>query len=135
MKQILMSVALLLPLASFAGGDHPGRAGRIAKALNLNEADAARLEKNLAPFQAQAQPLREDLKSQIELLEKASGGDPAAAAQVDQAVQRISSDRAQLASLKQQRFQAASVGLSPAQKAKLALVMSGKQGRHERRGR
>ena len=135
MKRLLLSLALLLPIASFAGGGHRDPAQRIAKALQLSEADAARLENTLSPYRAQTKPLKDDLKSQVELLRKASAGDPAATGQVDQAMQKIYADRAQLASLRQQMFQAASAGLNPAQKAKLAVVMFTKHGRGRHGGR
>ena len=41
---LFVSLALLLPIASLAAGGHHDRAARIAGALNLNAADAARLE-------------------------------------------------------------------------------------------
>ena len=135
MKQLIIALALLLPVASFAGSDHNGRAAHLAKALNLNEADAARLEKAIAPYQAQVVPLKAEIRSQREILQKAGAGDSAAASQVDQAVQKISTDRSQLASLNQQIFQAASAGMTSEQKAKLAIAMTGKHGRHQRRGR
>jgi hypothetical protein len=113
------------------------RLERLAQVLELDAAGQARLASTAQSFKAQRAPLREQIKADREVLKRAAAGDPAAQGQVDGALARLQDERTRLQDLRRSEFQALSQGLSPQQRAKLALFFQhGKhgRGRHGRPG-
>ena len=96
----------------------------IAQALELNDADTLKLKQQVAQWDAQRAPLRQQMFDNAQVLRRASKGDTTAYGQVDQAIQKIIDLRAQMQQIDQQMFQQLSKGLPPQKKAKLALAIA-----------
>jgi hypothetical protein len=96
----------------------------LAEELELDSAQALRLDETLRKFDERRRPLREQVRESAEILERAADGDNAALSQVEQAAQRAFDARAQLAALDREMFQALSKDLPPQKRAKLALFMA-----------
>jgi hypothetical protein len=96
----------------------------LAEELELDSAQALRLDETLRKFDERRRPLREQVRESAETLERAADGDSAALPQVEQAAQRAFDARAQLAALDREMFQALSKDLPPQKRAKLALFMA-----------
>jgi Spy/CpxP family protein refolding chaperone len=112
----------------------------LAEVLNLNTADALKMDAAMKPFDDQREPLREQMKADGELLQRAADGDPSATTQVDAALQRIFDARAQIETINRQMLETISKGMTPQQKAKMAMFLAkshewGKHGGGERHGR
>ncbi len=145
MLALLPAVALAAPQGSpargagagqGAGPDDPARMERmqkrmrlartlgLAEALDLDDAGAMRARDVMAKFDERRAPLRKQVADNVRVLRDAARGDKDAAAQVDQAVQRLRDARTQLQALKSEMFQQLSQGLSPQKKAKAALFLA-----------
>lgn len=144
MNRILAVVLLLVPAVAFAAppapapGHAPDPAKRelmekrmqtaltigLANALDLDAARALQLQQAMAPFNERRKPLHEQLKHSKELLERAADGDPAAASQVDAAIQQAFDARAQLEQINREMLLAVSRDLPAQQKAKLAVFLA-----------
>ena len=96
----------------------------LAEALDLDDAGAMRARDVMAKFDERRAPLRKQVADNVRVLRDAARGDKDAAAQVDQAVQRLRDARTQLQALKSEMFQQLTQGLSPQKKAKAALFLA-----------
>ncbi|MBI3181106.1 MAG: hypothetical protein HYZ28_03080 [Myxococcales bacterium] len=96
----------------------------LAESLELSEAEAVRLAERVRSFEDKRRPLREEMADSLKLLRRAAEGDSSALPQVDQSIQRILDDRAKLAALDKEMFNAVSRELSPQKRAKLALFLA-----------
>jgi hypothetical protein len=100
----------------------------LAEELELDTAQALKVDETLRKFDERRRPLLEQVRESALILRRAAEGDAAAASQVDSAAQRAFDARAQLAALDREVFQTLSKGLSPQKKAKLALLMARSRG-------
>ena len=136
-------VALLASASAFAqdAGPHPEmgpgpngeqwqkrarlmRTLAIADALELDDAATLKLRDRLARFEEKRAPIQSQVLEQTVVLRRAAKGDTTAYAQVDAAIQKVLSFRAQLEQLDRELFTELSAGLSPQKKARLALAMA-----------
>lgn len=143
MNRILAALIVLVPAIALAappaGGNRaPDPAKReqmekrmqtaltigLANALDLDAARALQLQQAMAPFNERRKPLHEQLKHSKEILEKAADGDPAAAGQVDAAIQQAFDARAQLEQIDREMLLAVSHDLPAQQKAKLSVFLA-----------
>jgi hypothetical protein len=97
---------------------------QVADALELDDAATLKLKDQIARWDQQRAPLRDELISQAQVLRRAARGDTTAYGQVDGAIKRIIDLRNQLQQTDQAMFQQLSQGLPPQKKAKLALVVA-----------
>jgi hypothetical protein len=100
------------------------RAVGLAEALDLDEAAALRIRDVLVRHDAQRAPLQEQVRAAVMVLRDAARGDSAAAAQVDQALQRARDGRARLQQLDAQLLDEITKGLAPEKKAKAAIFLA-----------
>lgn len=96
----------------------------LANELELDSAQALKLDETLRKFDERRRPLRQQVRESAELLKRAADGDSAALGQVDQAAQRAFDARAQIAALDREMYQTLSRDLPPQKRAKLALFMA-----------
>ena len=137
MRVAVLTVALL-PLAALAAppdaqaeaereAEKQMRLARVlgmAEELELDSAQALKMDETLRKFDERRRPLQEQVRESAEILERAADGDNAALNQADQAAQRAFDARAQLAALDKEMFQTLSKDLPPQKRAKLALFMA-----------
>lgn len=93
----------------------------LTEVLGLSTQEALRMDEVLRRFDERRRPLREQVRESGKVVRDAAHGDAAAAGQVDQAIGRVLDARIQLATLDKEMFQALAKGLSPQQRARLAL--------------
>ena len=136
--RVAVLTLVLLPLAALAAStdekaeaeqaaERQMRLARVlglAEELELDSAQALRLDETLRKFDERRRPLRAQVRESAETLERAADGDSAALNQVDQAAQRAFEARAQLTALDREMFQVLSKDLTPQKRAKLALFMA-----------
>ena len=96
----------------------------IADALELDDAATFKLRDRLARFEEKRAPLHSQLLEQTVVLRRAAKGDTTAYAQVDGAIQKVLTLRAQLEQMDRELFAELSAGLTPQKKARLALAMA-----------
>jgi len=96
----------------------------LAEELELDSAQALKLDETLRKFDERRRPLLQQVRESAQVLERASDGDSTALSQVEQAAQRAFDARAQLAALDRETFQSLSRDLPPQKRAKLALFMA-----------
>jgi hypothetical protein len=97
----------------------------LAEALDLDEAGTARLNAALAPFDARRKAILEGVRGDVRTLRQAARkGDPAAAAAVDGAVQRLFDARGALVALDREMFSAVSKGMPAEKTARMALFLA-----------
>jgi ATP-dependent Lon protease len=96
----------------------------LAEELELDSAQALRLDETLRKFDERRRPLMKQVRESAQILESAAAGDSAALPQVEQAAQRAFDARAQLATLDRETFQSLSKDMPPQKRAKLALFMA-----------
>jgi hypothetical protein len=96
----------------------------IADALELDDAATLKLRDRLARFEEKRAPIQRQLLEQTVVLRRAAKSDTTAYAQVDGAIQKVLTLRAQLEQLDRELFTELSAGLSPQKKAALALAMA-----------
>ncbi|MDP1914967.1 MAG: hypothetical protein Q8L14_01890 [Myxococcales bacterium] len=166
MQKLLLSTMLLSSLALAGPKNHPAkwdamdpeeraekheeraRQARmmllvsVAEALELNEAQALKLSEKLKVIDEKRRPVREAMGEAMRQVKAASEGDAAAAANIDQHVQKVLDGRVQMAQLDKELYATLAEGQTPQKKARLAVVlakvgeemrrMRGNKGRHHR---
>jgi chromosome segregation ATPase len=130
-KPTLFALCLLLSLpASAADGEHGDRRERrfrmmalmgLADALDLNEAEALKLQNAISSFDAQKDSLRKELSAVREQLEKAAGGDASLLPQVDALIHKQGDLRMRLGAVQREMLTAVGKDLTPQKRARLAL--------------
>jgi hypothetical protein len=96
----------------------------ISDALELSDAAALQLDKTLAKYDARRRPLQDAIMQGVELLRRAAHGDAEAYGQVDPTLKKMVEARSQHHAIDFEMFQEIAKGLSPQQRARLALVMA-----------
>jgi hypothetical protein len=96
----------------------------VAEALELNEAQALKLSDKLKAVDDKRRPVREAMGEAMLQVKAAAEGDAAAAASLDQNVQKVLEGRVQLAQLDKELYATIAEGQTPQKKAKLALVLA-----------
>jgi hypothetical protein len=145
MKRLVLAacLALISSPAAFAdtsaGPSGPGleqlrarRAERMSRELGLDAAGQQRLEAALGELAAQRRAAREQSRAQLDILQRAAHGDPAAASQVDGAIAQLRAARRDGALRAEQVFDGFAQGLNGQQKAKLALMLHRRGEGHHR---
>ncbi len=148
MKKLILILAAL-PFAALAqGGRGPGapadasarfermekrmrlaRALGLAEALDLDEAQATKMQGVMAKYDGQRKPLMRQVHEGMQTLRKAASGDAAAQKQVDQAVSQVFDARAQMQKVDREMFQAIGKDLSPEKRARAAVFLARFAGR------
>jgi hypothetical protein len=100
------------------------RALGIAEALDLDTADALRLDAAMRPFDDRRRPLQKQLHDAMQTLRRAAEGEAQALPQVDAATARVLDTRAQMAAIDREMFAALSQSRTPQQRARLALFLA-----------
>lgn len=101
----------------------------LSEALELDNAQALKMEETLRRFDERRRPLREQVRDAVRILHAASRGDAAALSQVDGAAQRAFEARERIATLDKEMYQALAKELPPEKRAKLALTLARSAGR------
>ncbi len=101
----------------------------LSDALELDNAQALKMEQTLQSFDARRRPLREQVRDAARVLHQAAQGDSAALPQVDGAAQRAFEARERIAALDRELYQALAKDLPPAKRAQLALTLARTEGR------
>lgn len=97
----------------------------ISEVLNLSEAEGLKLRDTLAGFEVRRKPLQREQHHYAQILRRAAGGDASAYPQVDVAIEKIASLREQIKVVDRELFAMLTrKGITPQQKARLALVMA-----------
>jgi len=96
----------------------------LAEALELTEADALRVSQIIQSFQERRRPLQEQVSESAKIIKRAADGDAAAIAQVDTALSQMFAARTQLTQLNQEMFTTLGQGLTPQQRAKMAIYFA-----------
>jgi len=94
----------------------------LAEALELTEADALRVSQIIQSFQERRRPLQ--VSESAKIIKRAADGDAAAIAQVDTALSQMFAARIQLTQLNQEMFNTLGQGLTPQQRAKMAIYFA-----------
>ncbi|QAT86945.1 hypothetical protein EJ065_5411 [Corallococcus coralloides] len=147
MKRMTWALVFALPMVALAqpGPRAPGArdADRMARAeqrlrlrqvlqladtLELDSAQALKMDETLRRFEDRRRPLREQVRDSARILHLASRGDSAALGQVDAAAQKVFDARAQIAALDRELYQALAKDLTPEKRARLAVVMARSEG-------
>ncbi len=97
--------------------------------LELDNAQALKMEQTLRGFDEKRRPLREQVREAARILHQAARGDSAALPQVDAAAQRAFEARERIAVLDRELYQALARELSPEKRAKLALTLARTEGK------
>nr|WP_233613596.1 hypothetical protein [Corallococcus sp. AB032C] len=100
----------------------------LADTLELDSAQALKMDETLRRFEDRRRPLREQVRDSARILHLASRGDSAALGQVDAAAQKVFDARAQIAALDRDLYQALAKDLTPEKRARLAVVMARSEG-------
>jgi len=100
------------------------RAMGVAEALDLDTAEALKVNAQMKAFDDKRRPLRQQVHESLKVLRQAADGDAASGAQVDDAIQKVVDGRAKLAQVDREMFAAVSQGRSPQARAKLALFLA-----------
>ncbi|RKH49997.1 hypothetical protein D7Y23_14940 [Corallococcus sp. AB050B] len=147
MKRMTWALAFALPVMAFAqpmakepGARDTERMARaeqrhrlrqvleLADTLELDSAQALKMDETLRRFEDRRRPLREQVRDSARILHLASRGDSAALSQVDAAAQKVFDARAQIAALDRELYQALAKDLSPEKRARLAVLMARSEG-------
>ncbi|MBN8226790.1 hypothetical protein JYK02_04625 [Corallococcus macrosporus] len=147
MKRMTLVLAFALPVMALAqpmpqppGGRDPDRMARaeqrqrlrqvleLADTLELDSAQALKMDETLRRFEDRRRPLREQVRESARILHQAARGDSAALGQVDAAAQKAFDARAQIAALDRELYQALAKDLSPQKRARLAMLMARSEG-------
>lgn len=136
----LPMMALAQPAAQEPGARDPDRMARaeqrqrlrqvleLADTLELDSAQALKMDETLRQFEDRRRPLREQVRDSARILQRASRGDSAAQAQVDAAAQRIFDARERITVLDREMYQALAKDLPPQKRARLAVVLARSEG-------
>ncbi|WP_375761623.1 hypothetical protein [Corallococcus exercitus] len=147
MKRMTLALAFALPVMALAqpraqepgarDSDRMARAEQrqrlrqvleLADSLELDSAQALKMDETLRRFEDRRRPLREQVRDSARILHQAARGDSAALGQVDAAAQKAFDARAQIAALDRELYQALAKDLSPQKRATLAMVMARSEG-------
>lgn len=101
----------------------------LSDALELDNAQALKMEQTLRAFDERRRPLREQVREAARILHQAAQGDSAALPQVDGAAQRAFEARERIVALDRELYQALAKELPPAKRAKLALTLARTEGK------
>ncbi len=101
----------------------------LSDALELDNAQALKMEQTLRTFDERRRPLREQVREAARVLHQAARGDSAALPQVDGAAQRAFEARERIAALDREMYQALAKDLSPEKRAMLALTLARTEGK------
>jgi hypothetical protein len=101
----------------------------LSDALELDNAQALKMEATLRGFDERRRPLREQVRESARILHQATQGDSAALAQVDAAAQRAFEARERIAVLDKEMYQALAKELPPEKRARLALTLARTEGK------
>lgn len=101
----------------------------LSDALELDNAQALKMEETLRRFDERRRPLREQVREAARILLLASKGDSAALPQVDGAAQRAFEARERIAALDKEMYQALAKELPPEKRALLALTLARTEGK------
>jgi Spy/CpxP family protein refolding chaperone len=96
----------------------------LAEELDLELADALKLDDAMRKFDERRKPLRAQVAEAARVLDRAAEGDAASLAQVDASAQKAFDARAQLAAIDREMYQSISRSFTPAQRAKMALFLA-----------
>jgi parvulin-like peptidyl-prolyl isomerase len=96
----------------------------VAEALDLETADALKVDAQMRSFDERRRPLQKLVHDSMHTLKRAAEGDAQALAQVDSATQKILDTRTQLAQLDREMYVNLAQGRSAQQKARLALFLA-----------
>jgi hypothetical protein len=100
----------------------------LADTLELDSAQALKMDATLRQFDDRRRPLREQVRDAARALHLASKGDSAAQGQVDAAAQRLFDAREKIAALDREMYQALARDLPPQKRARLAVVLARSEG-------
>ncbi|MFP2929278.1 hypothetical protein ACLESO_29570 [Pyxidicoccus sp. 3LG] len=101
----------------------------LSDALELDNAQALKMETTLRAFDEKRRPLREQVRESARILHQAARGDSAALPQVDAAAQRAFEARERIAVLDKELYQALAKELPPEKRARLALTLARSEGK------
>jgi len=96
----------------------------LSEALDLSEADALRMAQIIRSYQDRRRPLQEQVAEAARIIKRAADGEPDALSRVDAALRQMYAARSQLVELNKEMFSALSQGLSPQQRAKMAVFFA-----------
>ena len=96
----------------------------VAEALDLDTADALKVDSQMRSFDERRRPLQKLIHESMRTLKRAADGDAQALAQVDSVTQKILDTRTQLAQLDREMYVSLAQGRSAQQKARLALFLA-----------
>ncbi|WP_233595921.1 MULTISPECIES: hypothetical protein [Corallococcus] len=147
MKRMTWALVFALPMMALAQPDAKGPGARdpdrmakaeqrqrlrqvleLADTLELDSAQALKMDETLRRFDERRRPLREQVRESARTLHLASRGDSAALGQVDAAAQKVFDARAQIAALEREMYQALAKDLPPQKRARLAVVLARSEG-------
>nr|WP_241758558.1 hypothetical protein [Pyxidicoccus parkwaysis] len=103
----------------------------LSDALELDNAQALKMEETLRKFDERRRPLREQVRDAARILHAAARGDAASLPQVDAAAQRAFEARERIAALDREMYQALAKELPPEKRAKLALTLARSEGKEK----
>jgi hypothetical protein len=148
MKKLFLTIAAAVPMLVLAATPNPPAGGPpppananarfeqmekrmrvtralgLSEALDLDEAQALKMQETLAKFDARRLSLLQTLRDSAQVLQRAASGDQAAQSQVDQNVARFFETRGQLRQLERETFQAVTQGQPPQKRARAAIFLS-----------
>lgn len=101
----------------------------LSAALELDNAQALKMEQTLRAFDERRRPLREQVREAARILHLAARGDSTALPHVDAAAQRAFEARERIAVLDKEMYQALARELPPEKRAKLALTLARTEGK------
>lgn len=96
----------------------------LSEALGLDEAQAVRLNETMRPYDERRIALEAENGGLARVVKRAADGDATALGQVDQALQRMFENRAEIQQLNRQMIEAAGRQLSPRQRAQMAVFFA-----------
>jgi len=96
----------------------------LAEALGLDEAQALRIHETMRPFDERRGALEVENAGLAKLVKQAADGDAGALGQVDQALQRMFDNRAEIQQINRQMLEAAGKQLSARQRAQMAVFFA-----------
>lgn len=148
MKKNLLVALAALPLVAFAQGAGPGpgagprgkngppnpefaqkrmrvaRSIGLAEVLDLDSAQALKLDEQLAKVDQRRFALRQQIRDSHQLLRRAAQGEKVAPADVDGAIQKALEARAQLQAVDRETLSIVTQGLTPEKKARAVLFLA-----------
>jgi len=96
----------------------------LADALGLSEAEALRLDRIMHPFDERKREVRVQINEAAKVIQRATEGDSAALARVDQAMETVLSGRVLVAEIDKEMIQAVAREITPQQRAKMSVFFA-----------